>query len=225
MIYKSLALLTLIAPFFQPIQDDTYSLKYKEVVGDESLYEINMDMEFEGFQMTMFMKHKVKVLKVEEDGAYEAEETSLEGVMKFNGTEQAIPAEEPKINKYDKNGKSIKKEGEEEDEDPMSQLLDALDEVDPEKPVKIGEEWTTKNKMVEVKAKLVGKEVNDEVPCLKVELSGKVIGEGTAGDITGTVYLRASDFKMKSAEFKLDNAKLDAESPAGKLAFKMILKN
>jgi hypothetical protein len=225
MLAKAFALLVLTASTVTMGQDETFSLRYKEVAGDESIVNVELGMEYEGFAMTMKTKSKVKVTKVEADGAYEAEETLIEGTMKFNGEEQAIDDKETQIYKYDKDGNRIKKEGEEDERDPIEELIDEFTELGPEKPVKIGDEWERKTKHLESKIKLATKEVFDEVDCLKIDMTSKVIGEGSNGAMSGTVHLRAKDFRLKGVDLSVTDLKLGEEGPSGKLTLKVRVEN
>lgn len=201
-------------------QEPTYTLKTIRAVGQESTFEQSLEMGTPDGDISINMKVKVKTTKLESDGAYEVESTTLGGTMKAGGEEMAVPAGEPEIEQYDKDGKKIKKPNVDEDgEDPFTQFLEALSDTDPIKPVKIGEEWANKNEFIEATSKIVGKEKIGEIECLKVEVSGKLIKDKTSGEFTGTYYLRTTDFSAEKVEYNSDNLNLDTDGPSIKLKF------
>jgi hypothetical protein len=218
--FKAFALTALLSISGVSMQEETYSLRYKVLPDDIFHYKSNLGMEFEGMKVSVENKFRVKVLKVEEDGSYEIEETVLEGLAKFNGEEQAMEASEPKKVKIGADGKRVKEEGDEDEDDLVSLLLATAVDFEPKAAVKIGDSWDIPGKVCEGKFKLAGKEERASVPCLKIEMIGKVVSDGGAGDVTGTVFLRAKDFKLIASELQVENFKQDPESPSGKFTFK-----
>ena len=175
--------------------EDMYLLKQKYAKDDVAIYQANLNISAEDSEVAIEMKNSYKVLSVESDGAYEVEETLLSGTMKFNGEEHAMDKGEPKANKYDKNGKKIKKEGDDEDDnDPVSQVIDDVFDYEPKAAVKVGETWTREGDYGTMTLTLEGKEKVGDVDCLKVTLKGKMDKKDTSGDVSGTFYIRESDF-------------------------------
>ena len=203
--------------------DDTYSLKHKILKGEEVVYQANLNISAEGSEVEMDMKMKNKVLSLEEDGAYELEETLLSGTFKLNGDEHPMDKGEPKATKYDKDGKKIKKEGSEEDEvDPVSKVMDDVFEIEPKAAVKIGEIWKLEGEYGTMTLTLEGKEKVGEVECLKINLKGTIDKKDATGDVTGTFLIRADDFSPEVMEAKIENAKIDPETPPmKKIEFKL----
>ncbi len=198
--------------------DDTFSLKHKVTKDEVLVSQRTINISAEDSEIMMDMKTKEKVLRVEEDGAYEIEESLLSGTLKFNGEEQAMEKGEPKATKYDKDGKEIKKEGSTDEEaDPVADVLNDVLDFEPKEPVKVGETWKHDGEFGVMEMTLEGREKVGEVDCLKVTVKGKLSKKDTVGDVTGTFYIRADDFSPQKMEAKIENPKLDADAPAMKL--------
>jgi len=203
--------------------DDTYTLKQKFKKDEVATYQATFNTSAEDSELVFDMKNRYKVLSVEEDGAYEMEETLLEGMFKFNGEEQAMEKGEPKIRKYDKEGNEVKKDDEEEDDDdPMTNIIEQVFDYEPTKAVKIGETWDLETDYTTIHATLEGKEKVGDVECLKITIKATLSKKDTAGDVTGTFYIRTSDFSPEKMEAKIDNPKLDAETTMKKIEMKMV---
>lgn len=210
---------------FAPAQDKTYNLREKHKEGSEKVYEIVVNFESEGFTMEMKTKNRFKIVKVNEDGSYDEEDTLLGGTTKFNGEEQAIDAEDPKINHYDKDGNLKKEEkAEEDEEDPISTLLDLLDGSDPADPVKAGHKWEHESKIGKTKFEFAGPEKLEDVEALKLTCEGKFTKEGISGDMSATAWVRASDASLEKLELKSDNMVPGEGAPAGKVKVTVLRK-
>ncbi len=196
--------------------EDTFTLRQKYKKDDVQVYVANLNLSSDGSEIEMEMKTSYKVLGVEDDGAYELEETLLSGSFKFNGEEQAMDPGKPKATKYDKDGTEIKKEGEVEEEDPVSDAIDDVFEYEPKGAVKIGETWKHEGKFGTMDLTLEGKEKVEDVDCLKITLKGKMDKKDTSGDVTATFLVREDDFSPVAMEAKIDNPRLDSEAPAMK---------
>lgn len=215
---KAVLFLSVAALGFAPLQDTTYNLREKHKEGSEKVYEIAVNFESEGFTMEMKSMNRFKIVKVNEDGSYDEEDTLLGGTIKFNGEEQAIDAEDAKVHKYDKDGNEIKEDkAEEEEEDPITTLLDLLDGSDPADPVKAGHKWEHESKIGKSKFELVGPEKLEEVEALKMTCEGKFTKEGMSGDMTATAWVRASDASLEKMELKTDNLVSGEGAPSGKV--------
>lgn len=204
---------------FRP--DDSYTLKQKYAKDQVETYQASFTVSAEGAEFEASMKNRYKVLSVESDGAYEIEETTLEGNLKMNGEEQAMEKSEPKVRKYDKDGKEVKKDGEEEDNDPVSDLVDEVFDFEPDHAVKVGDSWDLDTTYGTIHATLESKEKVGEVDCLKVTIKGTLTKKDSAGDVTGTFFVRASDFSPEKMEAKVDNPKLSADEQLKKIEIKM----
>lgn len=220
----SMALVLAISAICGFKSEDTFTLKQKYKKDDVSFYVANFNISSEDSEVAIEMKNSFKVLSVEEDGAYEVEETLLSGMFKFNGEEHAMEKGEPKNKKYDKNGKEVKKEGDDEvDNDPVSKVMDDVFEYEPKEAVKIGDSWKREGEYGTMTMKLEGKEKVGDVDCLKITMSGTIDKKDAAGSVTGTYLVRESDFSPEKMEAKIDNPKLDADSPAmKKIELKMV---
>jgi hypothetical protein len=196
--------------------DDTYTLRQKYKKDEVQIYVANLNITAEDSVVEMEMKTSYKVLGVEEDGAYELEETLLSGTFKFNGEEHAMEKGEPKANKYDKVGTKIKKDGEEEEEDPVSDAIDDVFEYEPKEPVKVGDTWKHEGNYGVMTLTLDGREKVEDVDCLKITLKGTMDKKGATGDVTATFLIRADDFSPVTMDAKIENPKLDSDSPAMK---------
>ncbi len=204
--------------------DDTFTLRQIYKKDEVEVFQSNLNLSSEGTEFEMDMKTSYKVLAVEEDGAYELEETLLSGTFKVNGEEQAMEKGEPKATKYDKDGKEVKKQGsDEEEDDPMSQVIDDVFNYEPKSAVKIGESWKRDGDFGTMTLTLEGKEKVGEVECLKIALKGTINKKDATGDVSGTFFVRADDFSPEKMEAKIDNPKLMADEPAmKKIEVKMI---
>jgi hypothetical protein len=227
MIKKSLLIL-LLASTAMATQDAKVALREIHKVGDESSYLYDMKYEVDSTTVKVSLTWKSEITKVEADGAYEARETVLEGLMNFNGEEQTMPASEPETKKYDKDGNEIKEktDGDEPDDDlnPMSASFDFLD-YEPKAPVKIGETWEGSSKIAKVTYTLVGAEKIGEIDCWKIGVKGTMSKEGTSGEGTGEVFLRKTDFSLEKGTINIENAKFDNEGQGGKLETKLTRKS
>ena len=202
--------------------DDTFTLKQKYKKDDVATYQLNFNASAEGTEIVFNVKNKYKVLSVEEDGAYEMEETLVEGTVKYNGDEQAMEKEEPKNHKYDKDGKEIKKDEDKDDEDdPISKIVGDVFDFEPDQAVKIGDTWDRETTYTTIHATLEGKEKVGDVDCLKITIKATLSKKDTAGEVVGTFYVRASDFSPEKMEASIDNPKLDAETTMKKIEMKM----
>lgn len=221
--FTSKAVLALAAiSFLAPAQDATYNLRQKHVEGHTSVYEMETLLDSEGFNMNLQMKLKYKVTKVEADGAYEEEETVLEGKAVYNGQEEAIPAEEPTIRKYDKDGNEIKENKEEEEGgSPLEALFDLLDGSDPKDPVKVGQKWEVEDDDRKSSFEFIGAEKLEEVNTLKTLFTGKLKQTGVSGDVSGTIWLRAADASLEKLELKTENYVPGEGAGVGKVVLKI----
>lgn len=220
----SFALILAISAISGFRSEDTYTLKQKYVKDDVQVYLANLNMSAEDSEIAVEMKNSYKVLKVEDDGGYEVEETLLSGTFKFNGEEHAMEKGEPKAKKYDKAGKAIKKEGDDDEtDDPVSKVMDDVFEYEPKEAVKIGDTWKHEGEYGTMTLVLEGKEKIGDVDCLKITLKGTMDKKDSSGDVTGTFYVRESDFSPEKMEAKVENPKLDADTPAmKKIELKMV---
>lgn len=186
--------------------DETYTLKQLPVKGEEQTVSIEMHLTVEDTDMTIEGKSHSKVTIVNDDGSYEQEETNLESKQTVNGEVQELGKQEPKIVKYDKNGKRIK--AEDEPDDPLLNALKDVFDSEPVHAVKIGESWTHDGEYGSATMQLVGPEKVGDVDCLKLTMKGSLSKKDSAGDGEGTIYLRAKDFRMEKAEMKIENLKI-----------------
>jgi hypothetical protein len=193
--------------------EDTFTLRQKYTKGDVQVYTASINISEDSSEILMEMKTSYKVLGVEDDGAYELEETLLSGTFKFNGEEHAMDKGVPESTKYDKDGKKVIKEGEEEEEDPISDAIDDVFGYEPKAAVKIGESWKHDGKFGEMTLTLEGKEMVESVNCLKISLKGTMDKKGANGDVTATFLIREDDFSPVLMDAKIDNPKLDSDSP------------
>ena len=196
--------------------DDTFSLKQKFKKDDVQIYQANLNISAEDSEVAIEMKNSYKVLSVEDDGAYEVEETLLSGTFKFNGEEHAMEKGEPKASKFDKEGKKVKKADDEDSNDPVSLLVDDVFEYEPKAAVKIGETWKREGDFGTMTLTLEGKEKVGDVDCLKITLKGTIDKKDAAGEVSGIFLIRVDDFSPEKMEAKIENPKLDADSPAMK---------
>lgn len=213
----SIAFLTAVFALSGFRADDTFTLRQKYKKDDVQIYVANLNISADDTEVEMEMKTSYKVLGVEEDGAYELEETLLSGKFKFNGMEQPMDKGEPKASKYDKEGTKIKKEGDDEDEDdPVSKAIDDVFEYEPKEAVKVGDTWKHEGNYGTMNLKLEGKEKVEGVDCLKISLKGTMDKKDSSGEVTATFLIREDDFSPVLMDAKIENPKLDAESPAMK---------
>lgn len=202
--------------------DETFTLKQKYKKDDVATYHQTFNASAEDSEFSVDMKNRFKVLSVEEDGAYEVEETMLEGTFKVNGDEMPMEKGDPKVRKFDKEGKEVKKADDEEDEDdPVSKIVEDVFDYEPKNPVKIGETWDIDSEFTTIHAKLEGKEKVGDVECFKITIQATLSKKDTSGDVTGTFYVRADDFSPEKMEAKVDNPKLDAETTMKKIEMTM----
>ena len=220
---RSFALVLMVSALSGFRSDDTYTLKHKILKGEEAVFQANLNISAEGSEVEMDMKTKNKVLSLEDDGAYELEETLLSGTFKVNGEEHPMDRGEPKATKYDKDGKKVKKEGaDDEDNDPISKLMDDVFEFEPKAAVKVGEVWLLEGEYGTMTLTLEGKEKVGEVDCLKITLKGKIDKKDAAGDVSGTFLIRVDDFSPEVMEAKIENPKVEADAPPiKKIEFKL----
>ena len=209
----SLALLTAFLTLSGFHAEDTFTLRQKYKKDDVQVYLANLSIIADDSVVEMEMKTSYKVLAADDDGAFELEETLLSGTFKFNGEEHAMDKGEPKTNKYDKDGSKIKKDGEEDEEDPVSDAIDDVFEYEPKQAVKVGETWKHDGKFGVATLTLEGREKVEEVNCLKITLKGTMDKKGASGDVTATFLIREDDFSPVVMEAKMDNPKLDSDTP------------
>jgi hypothetical protein len=212
----SVALVIAIAALCGFKSEDTFTLRQKYKKDNVQVYVAHLTMSSDGSEIEIETKTSYKVLGVEEDGAYELEETLLSGSFKFNGEEQPMDPEKPKATKYDKDGAEVKKEGEAEEENPVSDAIDDVFEYEPKGAVKIGETWKHEGKFGTMELTLEGKEKVDDVDCLKITLKGKMDKKDTSGDVTATFLVREDDFSPVVMDAKFDNPRLDSDDPTMK---------
>ncbi len=214
----SLALVLAVTSLLGFRSDDTFTLKHKVKKDEVLVSQRTLNLSAEESEILMDMKIKEKVLSVEEDGAYEIEESLLSGTLKVNGEEQAMDKDEPKATKYDKNGKEIKKEGAPPEEvDPVADILNDVLDFEPKEAVKIGDTWKHDGDFGVMEITLESREKVGDVDCLKITLKGKLSKKDTVGDVTGTFYIRADDFSPEKMEAKIENPKVKADASAMKL--------
>lgn len=189
--------------------EDTYSLKHVYKKDDLAIYRMILNFESEEGDVVFNVKSQYKILSVEEDGGYEMEETLLEGLLKAGGQEVTMDKEEAKVSKYDKDGNKIKKEGEEEEEqDPMSDLIGEVFDYEPKEAVKVGQTWDRECDYGTIHATLEAKEKVGEVECFKITTKCKIEKKDASGDVSGTFYVRASDFSLEKLEVNIENPNL-----------------
>jgi hypothetical protein len=190
--------------------DDTYTLKQAYKKDDLAVYRMILNFESDEGEVIFNVKNQYKILSVEEDGGYEMEETLLEGLLKVAGEEVKMDKEEPKVNKYDKDGKRIKKEGDEDEDekDPMSELIGEVFDYEPKEAVKVGQTWDVDCDYGTIHATLEAKEKVGDVECLKVTTKCKIEKKDASGEVSGTYYVRASDFSLEKLEVNIENPNL-----------------
>ncbi len=199
--------------------DDTYTLKQVYKKDAVETYESEMTIVDDMSEIQLKSKDRYKVVSVAEDGAYEMEETTLEGTMKVNGQESAVEKTDPVVHKYDKDGKEVKKEGDDED-DPVSNLMSDLISEEPDHAVKVGESWDKEIDAGTLHCKLEGIEKVGDQDCLKLSIKGKLSKKDTSGESDGTIFVRVSDFSLQKLEVTLDNPKI-GEASMKKIELKM----
>ena len=213
----SLGIVVAIAALSGFKSDDTFSLKQTYKKDDVAIFMQSLHISAEDSEVEMEMKTQDKVLNVADDGAYEIEETLLSGTFKFNGEEQAMEKREPKSSKYDKEGKKVKIEGEnDEQNDPIALVIEDVFDYEPKAAVKVGETWKHEGDYGTMTLTLEAKEKVGDIDCLKVTVKGKLDKKDTSVDVSATFYIRESDFSPEKMEGKIENPKLDADSPAMK---------
>lgn len=202
--------------------DDTYSLKQKYNKDDVATYQMSFGITTDEGDISFSTKNRFKVLSVDEDGAYEMEETMLGGTLKAGGEEQAMEAEDPKIRKYDKDGKEIKEnKDDEEEEDPVSKVVDDVLSFEPDHAVKIGETWDREGDYGTIHAKLEGKEKLGDVDCLKITVKSTLSKKDASGEVSATFFVRESNFTPEKVEATMENANLGEGVVMKKIEMKM----
>jgi hypothetical protein len=207
------------------VQEQTFALREKHVVGRETTYETKLSIEAPMLNLEVRMTSKNKTTKVEEDGAYEEEYTDLGGTTKFNGEESPVEASEPKVYKYNKDGDRIDKEDDDDDEgNPLTPVIEMISKTDPKNPVKIGESWDSRTTYGKFKATLVGREKYKEIECLKIEIKGEFTKEGLSGKGSAMLLLREKDFTVVKATAEANEAVLSEGMPPSNVKFSLIEK-
>ena len=214
----SLAIVVAITALSGFKSDDTFSLKQTYKKDDVAIFMQSLHISAEDSEVEMEMKTQDKVLNVADDGAYEIEETLLSGMYKYNGEEHAMEKGEPKASKYDKDGKKVKKEGEddESDNDPVVLVVEDVFDYEPKAAVKVGDTWKHEGEYGTMTLTLEAKEKVGDIDCLKITVKGALDKKDSSGDVSATFYIRESDFSPEKMEGTIENPKLDAEGPAMK---------
>lgn len=207
--------------FLLAFQDTTYSLKEKPVMGAESSYKVNMQMEMSDIKVIIDYETAAKITKVEDDGAYEVESKMTNTKTTFNG-EEVAGEDTTETTKYNKDGEEVKDSNAEEDEpDPFSEAVNAVLKYEPKAPVKVGDSWDRETEFGIVVLKLTGTRKEDGVDVLVVSSSGHFDKKDVTAEFKGIHLLRTNDFSLQKSEMSISNAKFDAESEAGKVEIKI----
>ncbi|MCW5943817.1 MAG: hypothetical protein KIS66_16415 [Fimbriimonadaceae bacterium] len=123
-------------------QPTTYDLSPKLKVGDELRFTAKAEMTFAGEKATLTTRLKVKAAEVGEDGSLTLETTQAEGKATMGGRTSNLPPQKPSRTRYGRGGAVEGLQGENADAIGYRQAnLNAFRA--PEKPVTIGERWTT----------------------------------------------------------------------------------
>lgn len=147
-----------------------YLLRFQPKVGDTMRYflEMNMSVQGQSMQMSLFMTQKV--LKVQKNGLLTIETRLDSGTLKANGASMAMPATPPDISTYRPNGQRVQKGR-------VASPIGQFTEVGyPDKPIKIGASWSDRQtardgSAIEANFKLVGKERVRNRETLKIAIT------------------------------------------------------
>lgn len=198
-------------------QDVTYTLREVPVLGSESSFKVAMKMEAPSLNLSMAFDTTMKISKLEADGAFEIESTMTNTKTTINGEEITGEDQTLETTKYDKDGKKIKDESEEDEPDPFSDAIDAIMQYEPKTAVKSGDTWERESEFGTLTLKLTGTRKEDGVDVLVISTSGTLDKKDVSGEVKGIHLIRVKDFSVQKSEVTVTNAKFDPESEAGKL--------
>ncbi len=210
-------LLTIATLGFAPLQDSTYNLREKQIVGAESTYEMAASLESGGSPAEIKTLYHIKTTKVNADSSFEQEFKILGGTMKYDGQEQVLESQDSVTRKFDKDGKEIKEPGDEEVAEPLSLMFQLLEGSDPAEAVKLGHKWESTSKVGKSKFEFMGPDKLDDIDALKIAVDGELTKTGTSGDMKAVAWVRASDAATQRIELSCENLVIGEGVPPGKV--------
>lgn len=231
--------LLLAFTFLAGSQDDTFSLTWKPKANDTADYRLSMEFEIGSEKMAYEMDTLMKVTKVEENGEYEVETRTKNGIVRVGGEEQKIEDdEEVTTDRYDAKGQAIKKAGQpEEDEEGSDPLADnildpVMDFVPPDAPIKKGTTWSHETKSDDKKGivaakvdyEVMGAERRDDYDCVRVNFKMKQSEGSSPAKSEGHFLISRLDGSLVDFVIKFEGFKPDEAEDAGSGTVKMIRK-
>lgn len=191
---------------------DSYSLVRTAKVGDELQYKFTATLSFGEIDITIEGKNAEKVTAVEE-GRITVDTTQSDVSVTTPDGKRPGDSSEVSTMVFNPN-RTLKSYKSGEDADPTSVRLSLVTTIAaPDKPVNVGEEWSTElselgENTYKVKAtyKVLGTEKIGDWNCVKISIQAKELDAVQPADCTGTVWLSANDFSTVKEDLTIENA-------------------
>jgi hypothetical protein len=186
---------------------DGISLKRQAKAGESVKYRLKADVEIQGMEANFSALVVEKVTKVESNGNIVLESVQSEGKVSFSGQEMDVPgATQTYI--YKPNGEVLEIKAEAVDSS-VYRTANLTAFIVSDKPVKVGDEWTTEIKKDEKTGAMAAKgtykveadEKIGDLECLKVKYSTKETEGGeAAATCEGFAWINKKDGSLVKSE-------------------------
>jgi hypothetical protein len=199
LIAVSALLASTVAGFPAAPRDDAYSLLWKPKEGDAVTFAHQADFDIGGTQATLKSKTLEKVLKVDADGTYSVQSSTLDGTVTYLG--QQIPMQKPvTVTLYRPNGEVISISGDQVDASSYRAANLGLFRR-PDSPVKVGSTWKfdlkadskSGTKAVSATYKVDGEEKIEDYDTLRITAENRELEGTDAGSISATYWVNKAD--------------------------------
>lgn len=205
--YLGFAAVLLASAAFAVVGLQDYSLKRTAKQGEVFKYKMSGELDVMGQSVGMSAILINKTTKVEANGNYVVESSQTEGKISINGSDMDLPSQGATITTYKPDGTVLDVQGEGVEMGGY-RMANLLSTIMSDKPMKVGDEWTsevkgdTKKSTFDVKGayKFVALEKVDSGDAAKISFELKEQGGETPGAISGTAWVELKTGNMVKME-------------------------